>query len=687
MKKMKSNSTKKQERLEKKKKKLAALAEVMKLNDKDRQEIESSKNSISNSDDEVPADKDKVSKRNEPADHIEPKKKKVKLEENSKIPEESEKIEESENKSNDMKNDNSNLGNNDTEISDEQYITIKKSINKRKHAPQFRLKEFGEFALLSVDHDCRTPIFLTDIQHLLMGSLINLDIGCIPNRWCTVEKLGKLSHTVVLIVEGISLFHYLSYQNQFEETNKIFENKLEVILPTFEEGKVLKELATVPLTAFQKDQLIEKYGSIEAAIEMNKDPIFMVKEVFPIENTEISEKIEIENKLERVSKEVEDKFPRTKLLLSALQMVEEGYPLPLRGELERRYKSYKFTKNIYENVTSTSPLFGVDCEMCRTSAGNELTRISIVDENMELVYESLVRPKNVIIDYLTKYSGITAEMMMNVTKQLHQVQEDVIKLLPSDAILVGQSLNSDLHAMKMMHPYVIDTSVIFNLTGDRKRKSKLQVLAKEFLGEVIQKRIEGHDSIEDSKASLKLTKLKLLNSLDYGDIVLMRKKEQNKAKKLGEMNISNNFFAYVSKVEKRATIISAKEIPSELKNELDGHYKINSDDTETHPLQNKVHYYVTDGNKAAISKAKEVVYDNSLTICNVNIAPQQLELSKVEKTMENIDKWIRKIHECVSSNGLFIVIIGGSPGSTSGVAMIKIKKHVIESNSETSITA
>ena len=47
------------------------------------------------------------------------------------------------------------------------------------------------------------------------------------------------------------------------------------------------------------------------------------------------------------------------------------------------------------------------------------------------------------------------------------MQAELRRILPGDCILVGQSLNSDLNALKMMHPYVIDTSVIFNITGER----------------------------------------------------------------------------------------------------------------------------------------------------------------------------------------------------------------------------
>ncbi len=64
----------------------------------------------------------------------------------------------------------------------------------------------------------------------------------------------------------------------------------------------------------------------------------------------------------------------------------------------------------------------------------------------------------------------------------------------------------------MMHPYVIDTSVIFNLSGERWRKPKLQALAWEYLGLKIQKENTGHDSAEDSISSLKLVQLKLSKS-------------------------------------------------------------------------------------------------------------------------------------------------------------------------------
>ena len=86
---------------------------------------------------------------------------------------------------------------------------------------------------------------------------------------------------------------------------------------------------------------------------------------------------------------------------------------------------------------------------------------------------------------------------------------------------IFQGLNNDLIALRLMHPYIIDTSVIYNVTGVRWRKSKLSLLSKVFLGEEIQKHGEkGHNPIEDSVAAMKLVNLKLQKGYEFGDVLL-----------------------------------------------------------------------------------------------------------------------------------------------------------------------
>lgn len=61
-----------------------------------------------------------------------------------------------------------------------------------------------------------------------------------------------------------------------------------------------------------------------------------------------------------------------------------------------------------------------------------------------------------------------------------------------------------------MHPYVIDTSVIFNMSGLRHKKTKLRILTEEFLSLRIQTDDNlGHSPIEDALAAMKLVQAKL----------------------------------------------------------------------------------------------------------------------------------------------------------------------------------
>lgn len=163
------------------------------------------------------------------------------------------------------------------------------------------------------------------------------------------------------------------------------------------------------------------------------------------------------------------------------------------------------------SVTDGRSILAMDCEMCRVEGGEmALTRISLVEWDGNVLLDELVKPDKSIIDYLTPYSGITPAKLENVTTNLKDIQDRLLKEITPKHILIGHSLNSDLTALKLTHPFVIDTSILYPHPRGPPMKSSLKWLAQKYIGREIQKGhgTQGHDSVEDARACLDLVKMK-----------------------------------------------------------------------------------------------------------------------------------------------------------------------------------
>ena len=231
------------------------------------------------------------------------------------------------------------------------------------------------------------------------------------------------------------------------------------------------------------------------------------------------DEVEQMGKEKDAAKEEADDFDRTLFLLNIDQMLDHGYPLPLLN-----FDSYECTKVKYEKVSKSSALIAIDCEMCLTADNkHQLARVSVIGEQMNVLLDVYVKPGREVANYLTEYSGITKEHLDNATWTLGDVHKWFRDHLPSDCILVGHSLNSDLIALELSHPYVIDTSLLYNLSGRIHTKPSLKMLAKHYLNVDIQRNTtgqNGHCSVEDAETVMNLIRLKIKKGLWFGDLHL-----------------------------------------------------------------------------------------------------------------------------------------------------------------------
>ena len=117
-----------------------------------------------------------------------------------------------------------------------------------------------------------------------------------------------------------------------------------------------------------------------------------------------------------------------------------------------------------------------------------------------------------------RFSGITPESLKGTSATLKDIQQRLLELLTPTTVLIGHSLDSDLKSLKMTHPFIVDTSVLFPHPRGPPLKSSLKWLAQKYLSREIQKGhgTRGHDSIEDARACLDLVKEKCERGPKWG---------------------------------------------------------------------------------------------------------------------------------------------------------------------------
>ena len=194
-------------------------------------------------------------------------------------------------------------------------------------------------------------------------------------------------------------------------------------------------------------------------------------------------------------------------------------------------------------------LFGIDCEMVDTIVGKELARVSLVDCEGRVVYDSIVLPENEITDYLTQYSGITAKMIRECKKKFIEAQRDLLRLIGENSILVGHAIDNDLKCLKLIHNRIIDTSDIFPHPNGHPSKHSLVFLLSRVLRETLN-RESGHDSVDDARCALKIAMKKLNRGFDYNPLTGGSNKQVPLGTLIdGNVHIHNHNEAHVYKLD------------------------------------------------------------------------------------------------------------------------------------------
>lgn len=189
-----------------------------------------------------------------------------------------------------------------------------------------------------------------------------------------------------------------------------------------------------------------------------------------------------------------------------------------------------------------------DCEMCYTVHGLELIRLTATSwPTGEELLDVLVHPIGEILDLNSRYSGVWPEDMAQAvawsaddstlsksgaestsedgeissrTKKKPKIvsspevaRDLLFSLLSPSTPLIGHGLENDLNAVRIVHPTLIDTVLLYPHRAGLPFRNGLKMLMDQKLNRKIQQdtgsEMLGHDSAEDARAAGELVRLRV----------------------------------------------------------------------------------------------------------------------------------------------------------------------------------
>jgi DNA polymerase III epsilon subunit-like protein len=167
-----------------------------------------------------------------------------------------------------------------------------------------------------------------------------------------------------------------------------------------------------------------------------------------------------------------------------------------------------------------------DCEMGYTTLGMEVIRVTAVSwPKGKLLLDVLVRTYGEILDLNTRFSGVTKSAYGNAMPYesgapkpgmgehlngngLRKVDSPaaarklLFDLISPETPLIGHAIENDLNVVRLIHPFVVDTVLLYPHPRGLPVRFGLKMLSQKYLGRGIQMAGEaGHDSKEDAVAT------------------------------------------------------------------------------------------------------------------------------------------------------------------------------------------
>ena len=174
-----------------------------------------------------------------------------------------------------------------------------------------------------------------------------------------------------------------------------------------------------------------------------------------------------------------------------------------------------------------------DCEMGYTTHGMELIRLTATSwPSGSVLLDTLVRPIGEVLDLNSRYSGVwpadyTSALSSDTASSSTAANRDqkslpiasspaaarslLFKFISPTTPLIGHALENDLNATRIIHPYIIDTCLLYPHVRGLPMRHGLKHLMKKYLDKDIQVNDggKGHDSAEDARSAGELVRVKI----------------------------------------------------------------------------------------------------------------------------------------------------------------------------------